>query len=463
MPYVPHRQHEGYGFSKKGLDNVKQQFNPVLIISVDHGITAKDKITYAKKIGINVIVTDHHLKPEKLPTEAKAIFHIPELSGAGVAYYFAKEIFKHFKENTKNGAILEKNFQSDYLALATIGVVADLVPLTGIARSIVKYGLVQIGKTQRIGLKQILKEAGIDGKPITTYEVGFMIAPRINVVGRLEHAIDALRLLCTNDVQKAYRLASHIGLKNRERQNMVKESLEEAKKEISKFQFPISKQTSNLKQPISKMIILVSNKWHEGIIGLIAGKITEEYYRPTIVLTKTNGVYKGSARSITGFDITEFLRSLKKYLIDVGGHKQAAGFTVEEKQLQNFINTSQKKAEKLLTEKILEKTIFVDLNMPSSKVSLKLAHLIEDLQPFGIGNPQPTFCSDVRINFAAVFGKNNDHLKILTNKLELIGFFQADKFIQLSRGQNIKIIYSLEINRWASQERLRGRIINLIL
>lgn len=462
MPYVPHRQHEGYGFSEKGLDNVKRQFNPVLIISVDHGITAKDKITYAKKIGINVIVTDHHLKPEKLPTEAKAIFHIPELSGAGVAYYFAKEVYLYFKDSSKNRQLLEKNFSSDYLALATIGVVADLVPLTGVARSVVKYGLKQISKTDRVGIKQILKEAGIDGKPITTYEVGFMIAPRINVVGRLEHAIEALRLLCTNDVQKAYRLASHIGLKNRQRQDMVKESLEEAKKEIFKFQVPISKQTSNLKQPISKMIILVSNKWHEGIIGLIAGKITEKYYRPTIVLTKTDGVYKGSARSITGFDITGFLRSLKKYLIDVGGHKQAAGFTVEEKQLQNFINAAQKKAEKLLTEKILEKTILVDLNMPSSKVSLKLAHLIEDLQPFGIGNPQPTFYSDVRVNFAAVFGKNNNHLKILTNKLELIGFFQADKFIQLSRGQMVRVIYNLEINRWNGSEKLRGKIIETI-
>ena len=338
MPYVPHRQHEGYGFSEKGLDNIKKQFNPTLIISVDHGITAKDKITYAKKLDIDVIVTDHHLKPKELPTKARAIFHVPELSGAGVAYYFAKEIYSYFKDDSKNIKILEKNFSSDYLALATIGIVADLVPLTGVARSVVKYGLKQISKTERVGIKQILKEAGIDNKIITTYEVGFIIAPRINVVGRLEHAIDALRLLCTKDVQKAYRLASHVGLKNRERQDMVKESLKEAKKEISKFQVPIS-----------KMIILVSNKWHEGIIGLIAGKIAEEYYRPTVVLTKTDGVYKGSARSIPGFDVTKFLRSLKKYLIDVGGHKQAAGFTIDGKQLSDFIKTAKNKAEKLLT------------------------------------------------------------------------------------------------------------------
>jgi len=448
MPYVPHRQHEGYGFSKKGIDNVKRQFHPALIISVDHGITAKDKVAYAKKLGIDVIVTDHHLKSKELPTKAKAIFHIPELSGAGVAYYFAKEVCLHFRDSSNNKKVLEKNFNSDYLALTTIGIVADLVPLTGLARSVVKYGLIQIAKTERVGIKQILKEAGIENKTITTYEVGFMIAPRINAVGRLEYAIDALRLLCTNDVQRAYRLASHIGLKNRERQDMVKMGLEIAKKMVDK------------EKVLPKIIILKEN-WHEGIIGLIAGKITEEYYRPTIILTKTDSIYKGSARSIPGFDITSFLRSFKKNLVDIGGHKQAAGFTVEEKQLPGFIRAAQKKAEKLLTEKKLEKTILVDLTIPISKVSLKLARLIEELQPFGIGNPQPTFCSEVKINFATVFGKNNNHLKILTNKLEFIGFSQANKFTQLSRGQTVKVIYNLEINRWNGSEKLRGKVIDL--
>ncbi len=238
MPYVPHRKLEGYGFSKKGIDAVKKQFNPALIISVDHGITAWDKVKYAKSLGIPIIITDHHLKPEKLPDEALAIFHIPELSGSGVAYFFAKAIFEHFKSQSRKENIpevlhekssnftsgvkaLEANFNNDYLTLASIGTIADLVPLLGPSRSIVKHGLEAFSSIKRVGIKHILREAGIEGKKITPYDIGFIIAPRINAVGRLEHAIDALRLLCTKREDKAYELANKVGGKNRERQDLV--------------------------------------------------------------------------------------------------------------------------------------------------------------------------------------------------------------------------------------------------
>ena len=343
MPYVPHRKLEGYGFSKKGIDNVKKEFNPALIISVDHGITKIDEVRYAKKLGIKIIITDHHLKGDKIP-KAEAIFHIPELSGSGVAYFFAKEISKNFKFQISNFKLLEYNFQTDYLAFASIGTIADLVPLIGPSRSIVKYGLKIFPNIKRFGIRHILKEAGIEGKEITPYEVGFIIAPRINAVGRLESAIDALRLLCTNDEQKARALAQKIGQTNTERQDLVKKSVEEAQKKISNFQFPIS-----------KIIILTSDHWHEGIIGLIASKIAEEFYRPTLVLTKSNENYKGSARSIPSFHITDFLRSLKKYLIDVGGHAQAAGFTIEAKNLPIFETAALKTADKLIKNKDLEK------------------------------------------------------------------------------------------------------------
>ncbi|MEK9169983.1 MAG: DHH family phosphoesterase, partial [Patescibacteria group bacterium] len=215
MPYVPHRKLEGYGFSNIGIDNVKKQFDPALIISVDHGITKVEEIKYAAKLGIKIIVTDHHLKGDKIPN-AEAVFHIPALSGSGVAYFFAKEIFDALKtpaveeRSGKTAGVnssLANNFTTDYLALASIGTIADLVPLTGPSRSLVKYGLETFPKIKRFGIKHILKQAGIQDKKITPYEVGFMIAPRINAIGRLEHAIDALRLLCTNDEKKAYDLA----------------------------------------------------------------------------------------------------------------------------------------------------------------------------------------------------------------------------------------------------------------
>ena len=383
MPYVPHRKNEGYGFSIQGIDNVISKYHPALIISVDHGISAAEKISYAKKKGIPIIVTDHHLAPKKLPKDAFVIFHIPALSGAGVAYIFAKEIFERFKSLTSNSSLLTTNYLSlftnfsyDYLALAATGIVADLVPLIGPARSIVKFGLDVFPKASRIGIKQILKQAGLEEKPITPYEVGFMIAPRINAVGRLEHAIDALRLLCTNDKDKAYRLAQHLGNLNKDRQDMVEKSVKEAKEillnEKKAWQTNFHSATNDdnngakhadLQTPtcddnivqekdsialggfakthargvvIPKLIILISDHWNEGIIGLIASKIADEFYRPTIIITKSGDQFKGSARSISGFDITKFLRSLKKYLVDVGGHAQAAGFTIEEKQLEDL-------------------------------------------------------------------------------------------------------------------------------
>jgi len=481
MPYVPNRKTEGYGFSIIGIDKVIKKFNPALIISVDHGITKVKEIEYAKKKGIKIIITDHHLKSDKTP-KAEAIFHIPELSGSGVAYFFAKEIFtrlqkqsigrtaavKEERSDGKTTAVkLKENFETDYLALASIGTIADLVPLIGPSRSIAKLGLDAFSKVKRYGIRHILKEAGIENKKITPYEVGFIIAPRINAVGRLKDATDALRLLCTTNESRAKELAQYVGDKNRERQDLVKKSVEEA--EIN-----LKSQISNVKS-IPKIIILVSQKWHEGIIGLIASKITEEFYRPTIVLTKTNGVYKGSARSIPPFHITNFLRSLKKYLIDVGGHAQAAGFTIEEKKLNDFVTAAQELSSKLIKDKELERKIEVDIKVPVSKVNLELAKALESLEPFGIANPRPTFLSEDVITNAQLFGKTNNHLKIwLTNVIpapclpagrkagiqsfELIAFNQGEKFKQLSRGEKINVVYSLEVDRWNERERLRGMI-----
>ncbi len=491
MPYVPHRKKEGYGFSIKGIDNVKKEFNPALIISVDHGITKVKEIAYARSLGIKIIVTDHHLKSEKIPKDASAIFYIPtKLSGAGIAYFFAKMVFEHFKSSTKNNQVLTANFSTDYLALASIGTVADLVPLVGPSRSLVKYGLEAFSKTKRLGLKHILKEAGIENRRISPYEIGFIIAPRINAVGRLEHAIDALRLLCTTCEDRAYSLAHKVGKKNIERQDMVEKALEEARKQLvakypdlrtpsydeasvqEKDSFAgggfAKRQTSD--RISSKIIILTSETWHEGIIGLIAAKITEEFYRPTIVLTKVDDHYKGSARSIPNFHITNFLRSLKKYLIDVGGHAQAAGFTIEKDKITSFTTAAIKMVNKLIKDKNLERKIEVDLKIPISKINLSLAKALETLQPFGVGNPQPTFYSQVKIIDAKLFGKKNQHLKIFaqdpqTNSfpLELIGFDNADQFFKLSREKIIDVVYSLEINRWGGKNSLRGRLNQILI
>jgi len=474
MPYVPHRKTEGYGFSKKGIDNVKKEFNPTLIMSVDHGITAKKEVEYANKRGIDVIITDHHHRQEeKVPDSAVCIFHIPTLSGSGTAYMVAKELCNHFchpeldlgsmldsrpacpagGSGSRMTKKLEKYFKLDYLALAAIGTVADLVPLVGPSRSIVTYGLKSFSKVDRPGIKHILKEAQIEDKEIRPYEIGFIIAPRINAVGRLEHALDALRLLCTTDEKRARELAQKVGDLNTNRQDLVKEQVAEAQAQMKKFKV------------IPKLIILYSDHWHEGVIGLIAGNILEEYYRPTIVMTKGDGFYKASVRSIPGFHITDFLKTLDSYLTNFGGHAAAAGFTLKGEKLEKFLEVAVKKAEKILTEDMLERTLEVDMKIPLLLATKPLVHALEKLAPFGMGNAKPTFTSEASVVHAKILGKQRNHLKLQVKDvsgqslpLDMIAFGQAEIFKQLSKNQKITLVYHLDLNEWNGQINVQGMV-----
>jgi single-stranded-DNA-specific exonuclease len=447
MPYVPDRKTEGYGFSIKGIDNIISQFDPALVISVDHGITKVKEIAYAASKSIKVIVTDHHLKGEKIPDKAEAVFHIPALSGSGVSYFFSKEIFNFFKDKSENKDILAHNFSVDYLALASIGTVADLVPLTGYSRSVVKHGLEAFSRVRRHGIKQILKQAGIEDKPVTPYEIGFMIAPRINAIGRLRHAIDALRLLCTKSETKAHELAQLVSSINVERQALVEKSVKEAEALVPK--------------KLKKIIILSTDHWNEGIIGLIASKLVEKFFRPVIIMTKNDGFYKGSARSIPSFHMTDFLKSLKEHLVDAGGHAAAAGFTIEKEKLKEFIIAAEKKAESQIKDKDLERDIIADIKIPVSKITIKLIESLKLLEPYGIGNPRPVFLSNGVITGASLFGKTSTHLKIFVDGLEFIAFSKATLLKNFSRGEKIDIVYNPEVNEWMSHKKLQGRITNL--
>jgi single-stranded-DNA-specific exonuclease len=263
--------------------------------------------------------------------------------------------------------------------------------------------------------------------------------------------------LCTKKEERAKNLASYLGQKNKQRQDLVEKAVLEAKKilafETKNFSF------------LPKIIILHSEEWEEGIIGLVAAKMVEEFYRPTIILTKNDGFYKGSARSIPSFHITNFLRNLKNYLLDVGGHAQAAGFTIEEKKLSQFKKEAEKLAKTILKETDLEKKIVVDLKLPISKINLKWVKLLEQLHPFGMGNPQPLFFSEGKIFNVKFLGKDNRHLKIyLTDEneksiLEVMVFNQADIFKNLFRNQKIKVVYSLEVDRWGGKEKVVGKLI----
>ncbi|PJC68914.1 single-stranded-DNA-specific exonuclease RecJ, partial [candidate division WWE3 bacterium CG_4_8_14_3_um_filter_42_11] len=300
LPYLPSRE-EGYGLNIQAIEKFKNE-GVSLIITVDCGISSVAEIKLAKKLGIDTIVTDHHQPGNQLP-EALAIVHSDELAGVGVAWFLSQAILQEFKKRSQ---------VKDFLDLVALGTIADLSPLLGSNRILVKYGIDVLRKTERIGLKILIREAGLDLGEIDTYEIGFILAPRLNAMGRIHHAISSLRLLCTRDFRQAVELSKKLNLKNAERQDLTAGSYEQARRMVlGKVDFP-------------KALIIASQEWHEGIIGLVAGRLVEEFYRPAIVLSLGEKVSKGSVRSIPGFNIIQSLREFEEYFIDLGGHPAAA-------------------------------------------------------------------------------------------------------------------------------------------
>ncbi len=444
MPYVPSRA-EGYGFSHEGIDHVIGEFDPALIISVDHGIVAHEQITYAKHKGVPIIVTDHHHMQNGHPPDAFAVFHTSAVSGAGVAYFFAKYLVESMP-HIQNHAHITYLFQSDYAALAAIGIIADLVPLVGPSRSIARAGLSALSTTNRVGLRELMRSAGVDTKkPVTAYHVGFMIAPRINAFGRLEHAMDALRLLCTNSLEKATELSTRAESINTQRQKKVQSAVANAMKLVN---------------PEDKVIVLSSVEWEEGIIGLIAGKVTQTFYRPTIVMARSEGFAKASVRSVDGVHITDFLSDLKEYLVDMGGHAAAGGFTIANDRIDAFTQAVADKAELDITPDMLIPIETIDIAMPLSNTSLRLARALAELGPFGMNFQSPVFMSDGEVEDVRALGKTGSHIKLIlrhnATTCEMISFNSPPEIQNLSHGDAVSVQYTLDVNVWNGRESLQG-------
>lgn len=435
MPYIPHRVDEGYGLSKKGIDSIKEQYQPKLIITVDHGITAKDKVAYAKSLGIDVIVTDHHVKPKELPK--CLMVHTTKLAGSGVSWFLAKELTKATTSTPGVEA-------SDLLSFAAIGTIADMVPLVGPNRSIAKYGLTAINTTHRVGLEALMVDAGLTKGALGTYEISHILAPRLNAMGRLVHAMDALRLLCTKQKEKALILAQKLGLTNKERQQLTIETTLHARERAK----------SNV-----KLLFISHESYNQGIIGLVAGKLVEEFYRPAIVVSKGDVISKASARSIPGFNIVEAIRSCSDILVDVGGHPMAAGFTIE----TQYLSTLQERLEKLANESLgseqLERKLRIDAEIPVDAVTEELWKQMRDFEPFGFGNPEPVFATrGVVASDARLIGAEGKHLKLKVQDIDAIGFGMGKFYGTVQPKACIDIAYSIDMNIWNGSRRLQLKL-----
>jgi len=446
MPYIPHREEEGYGLSRVGVDAVREQYDPALIITVDHGITAYENVAYAKKLGIDVIVTDHHVAPGKLPE--CPIVHTTQLSGSGVSWFTACTVAEKYGDDA-----VKKRVQ-DLVSLAVFGTIADLVPLVSANRSVAAYGLEQMRRTRRVGLLALLADAGVEKSAIETYTISHMLAPRLNAMGRIEHALDALRLLCTTDHEKAILLAQKRGLTNKTRQKMTEDTVVHASGQMPKDP-----------KSIKKLIFLAHESYNQGIIGLVAGKMTETYYRPSVVVSVGEEFSKGSARSIAGFNIIEAIRMCSDLLVDAGGHPMAAGFTIETKNLGKFQKKLEGIAEKTLDDGKLTRVLHVDMEIPIAAASVALWKRVRQLAPFGIGNPQPVFATrGVAVSGVRMIGATRKHLKFKVRGkasdgwTDAIAFNMADRYGMVTAGKPIDIAYTVDMNEWNGTRSLQYKI-----
>lgn len=429
MPYIPHREKEGYGLNKTGLDFARNTGASV-VITVDNGIVAIEPAEYAKTLGLDLIITDHHTASEKKPN-AFSIVHSTKMCGATVGWCLVKDMIK-------------PDLSSELLQYAAIATIADMMPLLGVNRAIVTAGLKQLNKTKNIGLLNLFSESRIEKGNIKSYEIGHIISPRINAIGRLEHAIDALRLLCTKDPVKARRLARLLNDTNARRQDITVKAYDEAVKmaQASKNQ---------------KIQILHSKDWHPGIIGLIAARVTENFYMPSIAISVGESIAKGSARSVKGINITEALREVSGHLIDVGGHAGAAGFSLENSKIEIFKTSLEKVILKMnLSEP--EDYLDIEAEVPFSKINKSLVQKIDLLEPFGLENPRPILSTqNMKISDIRTVGSGK-HLKFKSDGIDAIAFNMGELEDFLQSGQIVNLAYNLELNEFNGRENLQLKV-----
>lgn len=434
VPFIPHREKNGYGITTSAVDELIQTFAPQLIITVDNGIVAHDPIAYAREKNIDVILTDHHqpeLKEDKphFP-DANFVVFTTKLCGASVAWILARALDKDTAKKT--------------IELAGVATISDQVPLLNANRSFAKAGLDAIKVSKNLGIIELCKAAKLVQAEINEGTVGFVLAPRINAIGRLGHGLEALRLLCTQNQKQAKGLAKILNDTNILRQDMTKLMLEDA----------VAKVANSSKENI---LIVNSQKYHEGLIGLIASGLTEKYHKPAIAISIRGELAKASARSVKGINIVEILREIKKDLISVGGHPMAAGFSFLSKNLDNVSDKLLRIARSKISKDKLEKALNIDCELPASMVTVPVSRSVSNFAPFGVKNPRPIFkIKNLKVVSTKILGKENEHFKLKvvdsindsSETFDCLGWGIADKIENVAVGREIEVAGYLEVNQW---------------
>lgn len=454
--YIPNRLDEGYGLNSAAVPQLAREYQ--LLVSVDSGITACEQVMLANSLGLDVVITDHHTPGSELPPAlavvnpkiSESIYPFTELAGVGVAYKLAVALWR-------SAALSEDTFPVP-LSVVMLGTVADIVPLVDENRSIVAQGLAELSTARNYGLQALIAQTKYPPEEITAGQVGFQLAPRINAAGRLGQADLALQLLLSTDQVEAMQIAAKLSKLNNERQEIEVDILAQA--------LQAANQTH---QPGDKAVVVAGQGWHSGVVGIVASRLVEEYHCPVVVISLDGDQGHGSVRSVPGVNIYDALSKCQQFLIGFGGHSQAAGLTIEERQIALFRQALCAVIDEMATQEDLLPQVPIDAVVSSNQLSEELVAEFKDLEPFGCGNPRPCLALEgVELRDSRTVGRDKSHLKIVVGTTERefdgIGFGLGDWAEILKRHcGEIDVAFVPDINEWQGQRSLQLQIRDLHL
>jgi single-stranded-DNA-specific exonuclease len=449
-PYIPHRVREGYGLNDEAVEQLAAE-GVRLLITVDCGISNVTEVARARTLGLDVIVTDHHHPPATLPQALAVVnpkqpgcpYPYKQLVGVGIAYKLVQAL-------VRQGLRLNGLRGRDLLDVVALGTVTDMGPLDGENRVLVKQGLEAIHTTERPGLKALIAAAGLHREKVDSMAIGFMLGPRINAAGRLDDAVRAYHLLLAEDFATAQRLAQELNQANRQRQELTKQVQAAAQSYA---------ESAGIHQ--QRIVVIDGEDYPSGVVGLVAGKLVEQWARPVLLIERGEEVSRGSARSVRGFNIIDALTTCKDLFVRFGGHSMAAGFTIANELLPELNTRLQMLAAEQLHDELLTPTLEIDAEIEMREVTWDLYHELEQLEPFGQGNPQPVLmCRGVRVEGAWARGNEGQHLKLRLAQnggraIDAFAFKLGHLADALNKYPDIDVAFTLERNEWNNQVSLR--------
>ncbi|MBQ6769230.1 MAG: single-stranded-DNA-specific exonuclease RecJ [Prevotella sp.] len=447
--YIPDRYDEGYGVSKKGIDYAAEH-GVKLIIVLDCGIKAIDEIAYAKERGVDFIICDHHVPDEVMPPAVAILnpkredstYPFKHLCGCGVGFKFMQAFAKN------NGIPFSRLIP--LLDFCAVSIAADIVPVTGENRTLAFHGLKQLNQNPSIGLKAIIEICGLTGRELTMSDIVFKIGPRINASGRMQNGTEAVDLLVEKDFARALAEANHVNEYNDQRRDIDKQMTEEANEIVARLE----------SQQHMQSIVLYDENWKKGVVGIVASRLTEMYFRPTVVLTIIDGLATGSARSVAGFDIYDAIKSCRDLLLNFGGHTYAVGLSLRQENIPEFRRRFQEYVSNHILPEQTQALLDIEEEVDFKDITKKLLNDLKKFAPHGPCNPKPLFCTRNVYDYGTskVVGRNQEHIKLelvdskSSNVMNGIAFGQSAAARYIKSKRSFDIVYTIEENTYKRSE-----------